>query len=66
MASNFTTVTKNFMSCGSCIYWSGEKEINGDLIFYDINSKGKCINRKSPAFSKTLSAYESCFEKKDY
>lgn len=52
------------MSCGSCIYWSGEKEINGDLIFYDINSKGKCINRKSPAFSKTLSAYESCFEKK--
>lgn len=66
MSNNFTSVSKNFLSCGACIYWCGEKEINYDLIFYDIYSKGKCINTKSPAYAKILSAYESCFEKKDY
>ena len=62
----YTTVPTDFRRCGACIYWLGEKEVNGKLVNYDINSFGRCNNFKSSAHGEIVSADHYCFSKKDY
>ena len=63
---SYTSVSKDFPRCGACIYWSGEKEVHGNIVQYDIYSLGRCNNFDSPAYGKTLTADNYCFSKKDY
>lgn len=64
--NNCTTVSKDFLRCGACIYWSGEKEVYGNIIQYDVYSVGRCNNVESPAHGKTMVADNYCLSKKDY
>lgn len=61
-----TTDNKDFPRCGACVYWSGEKEVYGDIVQYDVYSVGRCNNFQSPAYGKNLTANDYCFSKKDY
>lgn len=64
--NNCTTVSKDFPRCGACIYWSGEKEVYGNIIQYDAYSVGKCNNFESPASGKIMTANDYYLSKKDY
>ena len=64
--SNCVIVPIYFPSCGACIYWLGEKEVENHLVQYDMHSTGGCENPSSVEFGKILNGYHSCLTKKNY
>ena len=64
--NNCIIVPTNFSRCGACIYWTGEKEVNNNLVQYDMHSIGGCNNPSSAEFGRILPGHNSCPSKTDY
>ena len=52
--------------CGACVYWSGRRNVMGDLVEYDINDTGMCNNIQSPAYGQDVGANHGCGLRKNF
>ncbi len=64
--SGETAVPKDFPRCGACVYWGGDNDVRGDLVFYDMFTSGRCRNSNSPAYGNDVPADHHCFQKEDF
>ena len=55
-----TVNTKDDPRCGACVYWSGKRNVVGDLVEYDLYESARCNNTQSPAYGNDLSADQGC------
>lgn len=56
---------RNFPRCGACTYWGGFKEVNYDIVAYDMYEEAKCGNFQSPCNGQYVKGDHSCHQKRD-
>ncbi len=55
-----TTTTTDNPRCGACVYWSGKRNLIGDLVEYDLYETARCNNIQSPAYGQDIPADQGC------
>ena len=61
-----TTSTIDNPRCGACVYWSGKRNLIGNLVEYDQYETARCNNTISPAYGQDVSSEHGCGMKKDF
>lgn len=61
-----TSCTKDTNTCGTCVYWSGRRNVLGELVEYDVYESARCNNVQSPAYQHEVSASHCCSMKESF